>query len=36
MTSTYDGLYRIYTWSPGFGLRLTPQAEQDQFPMWAR
>jgi hypothetical protein len=20
----------------GFGLRLTPQAEQDQYPMWAR
>jgi Tol biopolymer transport system component len=35
-TSTYDGLYRVYTWSPGFGLRLTPQNEQDQFPMWAR
>jgi Tol biopolymer transport system component len=35
-TSTYDGLYRVYKWSPGFGLRLTPQAEQDQFPSWAR
>jgi Tol biopolymer transport system component len=35
-TSTYDGLYRVYKWSPGFGLRLTPQAEQDQYPSWAR
>jgi Tol biopolymer transport system component len=35
-TSTYDGMYRIYTWTPGFGLRLTPQTEQDQFPAWSR
>jgi Tol biopolymer transport system component len=35
-TSTYDGLYRVYTWTPGFGRRLTPQAEQDRFPAWAR
>ena len=36
VTSTYDGLYRIYTWTPGFGLRLTPQAEQDMYPAWSR
>jgi Tol biopolymer transport system component len=35
-TSTSDGLYRINTWTPGFSRRLTPQTEQDQFPMWAR
>ena len=35
-TSTSDGQYRIYKSSPNFGMRLTPQADQDQFPMWAR
>ena len=35
-TSNRDGPYRVVNWSPGFGLTLTPQGEQDQFPMWAR
>jgi Tol biopolymer transport system component len=35
-TSTYDGLYWVYTWTPGFGMRLTPQGDQDRFPAWAR
>jgi Tol biopolymer transport system component len=36
ITGTSDGLYRIYKWTPGFGLRLTPQAEQDMYPAWSR
>jgi Tol biopolymer transport system component len=36
VTSTSDGFYRVYRWDPGFGLRLTPQGDQDQFPAWSR
>jgi Tol biopolymer transport system component len=35
-TSNYDGFYRVYTWTPGYALTLTPQGDQDQFPAWAR
>jgi Tol biopolymer transport system component len=35
-TSTSDGFYRVYKSTPGFGMRLTPQADQDRFPAWAR
>jgi Tol biopolymer transport system component len=35
-TSNYDGFYRVYTWTPGFALTLTPQGDQDRFPAWAR
>jgi len=35
-TSTSDGFYRVYKSNPGFGMRLTPQADQDRFPAWAR
>jgi Tol biopolymer transport system component len=35
ITSTYYGVYQVYTWSPNFGMRLTPQGDQDQFPAWS-
>jgi Tol biopolymer transport system component len=35
-TSNRNDVYRVYAWSPGFGLRLTPDGDQDRFPMWAR
>ncbi len=35
-TSTHDGTYRVNTWTPNFRQTLTPQGDQDQFPMWAR
>jgi Tol biopolymer transport system component len=37
-TSNWGNVYRVYTWNSvsGFGLRLTPDGEQDRFPMWAR
>lgn len=35
-TTNRNNVYRVYTSSPGFGLRLTPDGEQDRFPAWAR
>jgi Tol biopolymer transport system component len=35
-TSTYEGVYKVITWTPGFAHTLTPLGEQDQFPAWSR
>ena len=35
-TSSYNDLYRVYTWSPGYALRVTPDGDQDRFPAWSR
>jgi len=37
-TSNWGNVYRVYTWNSvsGYGTRLTPDGEQDRFPMWAR
>ena len=37
-TSNWGNVYRVRTWNSvsGFGTTLTPQGEQDRFPMWAR
>lgn len=34
--SSFNGVYRVYVTSPNFGMRLTPDGDQDRFPAWSR